>query len=71
MPDKKDKTFALVLAFFLGGFGIHKFYLGRTIEGVMYLFFFWTTIPAFIAIYDIYVLAFMDRSEFDRLYNGQ
>ena len=25
----KDKTTAALLAFFLGGFGVHKFYLGE------------------------------------------
>lgn len=71
MPDKRDKTFACVLAFFLGGFGVHKFYLGRPGQGIIYLLFFWTIVPAFIAIYDVFTLAFMDQAEFDRRYNGQ
>lgn len=42
----KDKTAAGLLAIFLGGIGIHKFYLGKTAQGIIYLLFFWTFIPA-------------------------
>ncbi len=35
----KDRTVAVVLAFFLGGFGVHKFYLGNNLAGVLYLLF--------------------------------
>ena len=45
----RDKWIAAVLAFFLGGFGIHKFYLGKTAQGFLYLLFFWTIIPGIIA----------------------
>ncbi len=44
----KNKIVAGLLAIFLGGFGVHKFYLGRTGMGVLYLLFCWTYIPAFI-----------------------
>ena len=33
----KDKNTAALLAFLLGGFGAHKFYLGKTTEGWWYL----------------------------------
>lgn len=33
----KSKIIAAVLAFFLGGFGVHKFYLGINKVGIIYL----------------------------------
>lgn len=65
----KDKTTAAILAFFLGPFGIHKFYLGNTAAGVLYLAFFWTFIPTLLAFVDFLVLALMDNEEFNRRYN--
>ena len=45
----KSRTTAALLALFLGGVGAHKFYVGRTGQGILYLLFFWTFIPAIIA----------------------
>ena len=42
----KNKIVAALFAFFLGPIGIHKFYLGKTAQGIIYLLFFWTFIPA-------------------------
>ena len=33
----KSKTTAILLCFFLGGFGAHQFYLGKMGLGVLYL----------------------------------
>lgn len=68
---RKEKTIAIVLALFLGGFGAHKFYLNRPGAGVMYALFFWTFIPALLALIDLIVLLTMKDSAFDREYNGQ
>jgi len=65
----KDKTTAAILALFLGSVGIHKFYLGNTAAGVLYLAFCWTFIPGFLALIDFLVLALMDGDEFNRRYN--
>lgn len=65
----KTKGLALVLCFFLGGLGVHKFYLGRTGAGVMYLLFCWTLIPALLAWIDFFILAFMPKYKFDWEYN--
>ncbi len=44
----KNKIVAGVLGVFLGAFGIHKFYLGKTGAGILYLLFCWTYIPAIV-----------------------
>jgi TM2 domain-containing membrane protein YozV len=54
---KKDPTAAVLLALFLGGFGIHKFYLGQTGWGVVYLIFCWTGIPAVIAFFESFTIS--------------
>lgn len=64
--NRKSKGVAALLAFFLGGFGIHKFYLGQTLWGIIYLLFFWTFIPAIISLFEVFILLFMNESEFNR-----
>lgn len=51
---KKDPTVAVLLALFLGGVGAHKFYLGKTVAGIFYILFCWTTIPAWIALFEAF-----------------
>ena len=67
----KSKTTAALLAFFLGGFGIHKFYLGKTGAGVAYLIFSWTGIPSIIAFVEFILLLVMSDTEFNAKYNAQ
>ena len=45
---KKSVLGGVLLSLFLGGFGAHRFYLGETTAGLLYLLFCWTTIPSFI-----------------------
>lgn len=42
----KSKVAAGILGIFLGGIGVHKFYLGKIGMGILYLCFCWTGIPA-------------------------
>ena len=44
----KSKIVAGILGILLGGLGIHKFYLGKTGMGILYLVFCWTCIPSII-----------------------
>ena len=64
----KSKIAAALLAFFLGGFGVHKFYLGQVGLGLIYLLFFWTFIPAIIALIEFILLLTMSDEAFDRKY---
>lgn len=50
-----NKLVYCILAFFLGGIGIHKFYAGRTGSGIAYLLFSWTFIPGIIAFIEFIV----------------
>ncbi len=46
----KNKTVAGVLGILLGSLGIHKFYLGKTGEGILYIIFSFTGVPAILGI---------------------
>ena len=65
----KSKIVAALLAFLLGGLGIHKFYLGKAGQGILYLLFCWTYIPTVIAFIETIVFLVMSDAEFDRKYN--
>lgn len=53
-----SKTALLLLTFFLGVFGAHKFYLGKNWQGFFYLLFCWTLIPGLIALIEFISYAF-------------
>ena len=65
----KNKYLALVITFFLGGFGIHKFYLEEKVAGILYLLFSWTFIPSILAVLDFIGLLIMSEPRFDQRYN--
>lgn len=65
----KSKTTATVLCFFLGGIGVHRFYLGQSGLGFLYLIFSWTFVPAVIAVIDFIVLLLMSEETFNQKYN--
>lgn len=54
---KKNPTTAILWALFLGGVGAHKFYMGQTGAGILYLVFVWTYIPAIIAFIELFTLS--------------
>ena len=64
----KSRTTAAILAFFLGGIGVHKFYLGRTGSGILYLLFCWTFIPMFIAFVEFIIYLTMSDEAFAAKY---
>lgn len=65
---QKSRIVAAVLAFFLGGFGIHKFYLGQIGWGIIYLIFCWTFIPAIVAFIEFIIYLCTSDEEFARKY---
>lgn len=66
--NQKNKTVAALLALFLGGLGIHKFYLQKTRMGIIYLLFCWTFIPAVIGFIEGIILLVMDENSFMQKY---
>lgn len=58
-PDK-SRILTAVLAFVLGLFGIHHFYLGNKKLGLAYLVFFWTYIPVLLGWLEGLSCLFMD-----------
>lgn len=64
----KSRIAAALLAFFLGGFGVHKFYLGKIGQGFLYLIFCWTFIPSFIAFIEFILYLCQSDEDFARKY---
>lgn len=54
---KKNPTSAVLFTLFLGGVGGHKFYMGQTGLGVVYLLFCWTYIPGIIALIELFTIS--------------
>jgi TM2 domain-containing membrane protein YozV len=65
----RNRTAAILICFFGGYFGVHKFYLGQNVQGILYLIFCWTCIPALISFFEFLGLCFMSDREFDARFN--
>jgi len=46
----KSKVTAGVFGILLGGLGIHKFYLGKPLQGILHILFCWTFVPSLIGL---------------------
>jgi TM2 domain-containing membrane protein YozV len=66
----KNRITAALLAFFVGSIGIHKFYLGQNLAGILYLIFFWTLIPSIVAFFEFLGLMLMSDQAFDAQFNN-
>jgi TM2 domain-containing membrane protein YozV len=53
---RRDEVVGILLALFLGTFGIHHFYLRRTGLGILYLCFFWTGIPSILGVIECFFM---------------
>lgn len=64
----RSRITAALLAFFMGGFGIHKFYLGEGGKGVLFLLFCWTAIPSICGFIDFIIIIGMSDEKFNKTY---
>lgn len=55
--ERKNPTTAVVLALLLGWVGGHKFYLGQTGLGILYLLFSWTSIPLIVSFVEAFTIS--------------
>jgi TM2 domain-containing membrane protein YozV len=53
---RRDEVVGILLALFLGSFGLHHFYLRRTGLGILYCCFFWSGIPAIIGFFECFFM---------------
>ena len=66
----KNKHITAFLALFLGFIGVHRFYLGQRLLGILYiLLFFAFGISFIVALIDFLGFLFMNQKRFDYLYN--
>lgn len=66
-----SKSALLLLTFFLGGLGAHKFYLGQWVQGIFFLLFFLTGIPALVALIEFVIYAFSSSERLNRGYSAR
>ena len=64
----KDRITAAILALILGGLGVHKFYLGQNVAGLIYLLLCWTFIPAIIGFVEGIIFLLSDDATFHQKY---
>ncbi|MFA5523440.1 MAG: NINE protein [Tissierellales bacterium] len=64
----KSKVVAGLLGIFVGGLGIHKFYLGKIGMGILYLLFCWTYVPAIIGFIEGIIYLTKSDAEFNARY---
>ncbi|EHJ08459.1 TM2 domain-containing protein [Staphylococcus simiae] len=62
---KVNKTIYVLVAIFLGGVGVHKFYADQFGQGLLHLLFFWTGIPSVVAIINAIIVIFTKKADKD------
>ena len=67
-PSGRSRVAAAIFAILLGGIGIHKFYLGRIGQGILYILFCWTFIPALIGLIEGIIYLTMTDDAFIQKY---
>ena len=53
---RRDEVVGILLALFLGTFGVHHFYLRRTGLGILYCCFFWSGVPSILGFIECFFM---------------
>lgn len=64
----RNRVTAAVLGILLGNIGAHKFYLGQTGMGILYLLFCWTFIPGVVGLIEGIIYLTMTDDDFQVKY---
>ena len=65
-----SKAVLVLLTFFFGGIGAHKFYLGKYWQGALYLIFCWTMIPGLVALVEFFIYVFTSAERLNEKYSA-
>lgn len=65
----KSKMTAALLAIIFGSFGLHKFYLGQVVWGLLYLFLFWSSISMILGFIEGFYYLTMSNKDFESKYS--
>lgn len=66
---RRSRIVAILLAIFLGDWGIHKFYLGHAGWGFIYILFSWTFIPLIVGWIEAIMYLSMSDQSFEAKYS--
>ena len=68
--NKPSRGVAILLALFFGWIGIPRFYMNKPFSGMLYLLFFWTTIPLWISIIEVFYYLCLSQTAFEKECGG-
>ncbi len=63
------KVLLVLLALLLGGIGLHKFYVGKHWQGLLYVLFCWTGIPSLVSLFEAIVYIFLTEDRLNQKYS--
>lgn len=66
-----SKPTLLLLTFFLGGIGAHKFYLGKYVQAGLYLLFWWTLVPVAVALVEFVIYALTSPARLNEKFSAK
>lgn len=68
MQQPVNKLAFILLALFLGSFGIHRFYARKFISGAIYLLLSWTFIPTLLSLIEAAIALFKTPNDIGQIW---